>query len=564
MEEVSHFDSLGRILIMGGMNSRVGAEDDFIRDDEIDENLPLPEDYLSDQILKDRTSFDKLSGTQGHGKDLLNFCKSTSFKIMNGRWEEDEEIGKFTCFKPTGNSLVDYCLVREKDRCIIKSFRTGDISIHSDHAFLSVSLDKKSHSTLSKPNLVSKANCILERVHLVITEELRENYNCRFVPTADSTTRIEFCLRSDELKSRMQCLKNRLLKDDISVDDAVEELRNICITFSQQSFKKVNFSRANSGKKYKKYNQWFDDDCRISKKQVNQKRKLFQKATYDPNSKNSEKLKTEYFEALKEFNKLKRYKERNHWKLKKGNLNHLKTGNPKEFWRKMSSKLKKPADGFDKSELFEYFSELASDEHFYSGIGPAPDKKGKMHDDDNSNQINPVITDHVSESLDRKISREEIRKVIKNMKNNKAAGIDKIIPELLKGLDDQLLDVIEILLNVIFEKGVFPEEWTLGVITILFKDGETNDLNNYRGITLLSMLGKVLVGVLINRLIGLINEEHILEENQGGFRKGYRTTDHLFTLHALINHYIKVEKKALFLCFVDFRKAFDKVSHSTL
>ena len=62
----------------------------------------------------------------------------------------------------------------------------------------------------------------------------------------------------------------------------------------------------------------------------------------------------------------------------------------------------------------------------------------------------------------------------------------------------------------------------------------------------------------------MINEEHILEENQGGFHKGYRTTDHLFTLHAFINHYIKVEKKELFLCFVDFRKAFDKVSHSIL
>ena len=77
--------------------------------------------------------------------------------------------------------------------------------------------------------------------------------------------------------------------------------------------------------------------------------------------------------------------------------------------------------------------------------------------------------------------------MIKNLKNNKAAGIDKIIPELLKGLDDQLLDVIEILLNLIFEKGVFPEEWTLGVMTILFKDGETSDLN-------VRTLEKVLVG----------------------------------------------------------------------
>ena len=111
-----------------------------------------------------------------------------------------------------------------KDRCIIKSFRTGDISIHSDHAFLFVSLDKKSHSTLSKSNFVSKANCILEKgtPGNKVTKELRQNYNCRFVPTVDSSTIIEFCLRSDELKSRMQCLENRLLKDDISVDDAVE------------------------------------------------------------------------------------------------------------------------------------------------------------------------------------------------------------------------------------------------------------------------------------------------------------------------------------------------------
>ena len=238
MEEMTHFDNLGKILIMSDMNSRVGTEHNFIRDNEVDENLPLPEDYLSDQILKDRTSFDKLSGTQGHGKDLLNIFKSTSFRIMNGRWEESEEIGKFTCFKPTSNSLVDYCLLREKDRWIINSFRTGDISIYSDHAFLFVSLDRKSHSTFSKPNILSKANCILEKgtPSNTIIKELRETYNCRFVPTVHSSTRIEICLRSDELKSRLQCLKQRLIKDVISVDDAVEELRNTCMTISQQSF----------------------------------------------------------------------------------------------------------------------------------------------------------------------------------------------------------------------------------------------------------------------------------------------------------------------------------------
>ena len=85
---------------------------------------------------------------------------------------------------------------------------------------------------------MSEANCILEKgtPGNKITEELRENYNCRFVPTVDNSARIEICLRSDELKSRMQCLKHRFIKDDISVDDAVEALRNICITISQKSF----------------------------------------------------------------------------------------------------------------------------------------------------------------------------------------------------------------------------------------------------------------------------------------------------------------------------------------
>ena len=98
----------------------------------------------------------------------------------------------------------------------------------------------------------------------------------------------------------------------------------------------------------------------------------------DPNAKDSEKLKADYFEALKEFKKLKRYKETNFWKLKKDDLNCFKTGHPKKFWPKSSSKSKKQADKFDKNELFEYFSELASGEHFHSRIGPTSDKKRKI------------------------------------------------------------------------------------------------------------------------------------------------------------------------------------------
>ena len=78
-----------------------------------------------------------------------------------------------------------------------------------------------------------------------------------------------------------------------------------------------------------------------------------------------------------------------------------------------------------------------------------------------------------------------------------------------------MLDVITLILNNIFDSGNFPEEWGL---EILYKDEIKSDLNNYRGITLLSMLAKILVGVLNNPLWEVVNKYEFLRENQAGFR----------------------------------------------
>ena len=85
--------------------------------------------------------------------------------------------------------------------------------------------------------------------------------------------------------------------------------------------------------------------------------------------------------------------------------------------------------------------------------------------------------------------------MINKLKSGKAAGIDKIIAELLKNLDDDIVIILVNIFNKIFDSGEFPEEWALGIIVILFKGSERDDLNNYRGITLLSVVGKLLVGI---------------------------------------------------------------------
>ena len=294
----------------------------------------------------------------------------------------------------------------------------------------------------------------------------------------------------------------------------------------------------------KKYQEWFDDECMKLKQEVNTKRKKYQEALRKELPQNETSIRKEnFFKSLNNFNSMKRKKERLYWRQRKESLALTKMKNPKEFWKKLNVKRKGMPFNFSKDELFNYFKQLS---------GNQGEEKNNNVQNTNSNTEEELFCSFDSEILDilnRVISAEEIKQVIINLKNGKAAGLDKIIPELLKELDENFIDLIAQILNTIFESGNFPEEWALGIIVILFKEGTKSDLNNYRGITLLSMLGKLLVGILNNRLWKVVDKYEILKESQAGFRKGYRTTDHLFTLTAIIDHYVIKNKKTFISMF---------------
>ena len=136
----------------------------------------------------------------------------------------------------------------------------------------------------------------------------------------------------------------------------------------------------------------------------------------------------------------------------------------------------------------------------------------------------------------------------------KRQGWVKLFLNLLKHSMITLLGVVTLILNNIVDSSNFPEEWALRVMLILFKDGTKSDLNNYRRITLLSMLRKILVGVLNNRLWEVVNKYYLLRENQAGLGQGYRTTDHIFTLTTIISHYVNKNKKNPIFMFCGFQK----------
>ena len=134
----------------------------------------------------------------------------------------------------------------------------------------------------------------------------------------------------------------------------------------------------------------------------------------------------------------------------------------------------------------------------------------------------------------------------------------------MKSLPDDNISVITRLFNVVLMTGLVPEAWCIGAIVPLYKGkGPKDDLDNYRGITLLSCLGKLFTSLINKRLTVFLDSTGAIGAEQAGFRKAHSTTDHVFALHMLIKLY-KQKGKRIYAAFVDYRKAFDFVDRSAL
>ena len=102
--------------------------------------------------------------------------------------------------------------------------------------------------------------------------------------------------------------------------------------------------------------------------------------------------------------------------------------------------------------------------------------------------------------MDKPITVFEIETVIRSLKRNKAAAGDQLLNEYFIESADILSGHLVDLFNAILNSGFFPSQWSEGIIVPLFKKNDPNDVNNYRGITLVSCFSKIFTGILNNRL----------------------------------------------------------------
>ena len=167
-------------------------------------------------------------------------------------------------------------------------------------------------------------------------------------------------------------------------------------------------------------------------------------------------------------------------------------------------------------------------------------------------------------SLDYRFNCKEVKKGISKLKSGKSNEPDLKLNEFMKNSVANMILVIVKLFNKILQLGKFPKQWNILHISSIFKSGDPNDCNNYRGICVSSCLGKLFTSLLQNILTLFLEEHDLLSPNQGGFRAGYRTSDHIFILKTLIDKYVYNNNKNLFVCFVDFQKTFDSVARKAM
>ena len=117
-----------------------------------------------------------------------------------------------------------------------------------------------------------------------------------------------------------------------------------------------------------------------------------------------------------------------------------------------------------------------------------------------------------------------------------------LINEFFKYASNNLLEYLHKLFNKLFDIGYFPDIWTKGYIVPIFKKGSRDDPGNYRGITLLSTLGKLFSKVKNNRLTCWAENYNVYVEAQAGFRQKMSTVDNIFVVHGLLQHMLNRNK----------------------
>ena len=252
------------------------------------------------------------------------------------------------------------------------------------------------------------------------------------------------------------------------------------------------------------------------------------------------------------------------------------------WWEQKAVAAQTAADRKDSKAFYSYVREVFGPSQ--SSVAPVRSKNGSVLYTDVKSIKNRWV-EHYSELLNRSSNvnidivnsikqhpivhemsedptRKEVASAAKLLNNDKAPGIDGLTAEILKCGGKRMDELLHKLILHYWRKQSVPQDWIDAILISLHKSGVRDNCGNFRGISLLSVVGKVLARVCLDRLTRFISPNAI-SESQCGFRPHRGTADMIFTARQLQEKCAE-QNLDLYQCFVDLSKAFDTVNREAL
>ena len=303
---------------------------------------------------------------------------------------------------------------------------------------------------------------------------------------------------------------------------------------------------------------WFDKDLQIMKRKC-------QKAMIRLRNKQGLKHEKEYSKLHKEYKQMIATKKREYY----SNRFLSSDNDPKKIWNTIKevtgqNRQKNKLTSVVENEQTVTGKDMA--EAFNSFYISVPKKLENRLNQSSNHFTHYLMNARKAETkLDlEQIDREEILKALKQIKPKYSKGHDGITSAFLKKVMLNAIDPLYILYNRCIAEGEWPACFKVARVIPIYKGkGRTDKIENYRPISLLHSVSKVLERILHGRIYSHVESLQLLNNNQYGFRKGHCTQN---AIQSLTNkaQSAMAQKHKVSICFLDISKAFDCINHDIL